>query len=83
MTRLRVKVHTPYEPINPKVLSLIVPSYNSAINKWLSRENVDGIITSQDGETLGYTDAKTGKQLTLSLPPLAREASALLQQLGY
>jgi hypothetical protein len=76
-------MHTPATPINPNALTIISPSYNRTQNSWLSREDVTGIITSKNGETLEYLDARTGKTTQHQLPPLAREASALLQQLGY
>jgi hypothetical protein len=81
--RLRVVMHTPAAPINPNVMTIISPSYNRTQNAWLQRDEVTGIITSEDGENLKYTNARTGKTTKHQLPPLAREASVLLQQLGY
>jgi len=81
--RLKVVTHTPATPINPNALTIISPSYNRTQNAWLQRENVTGIVTSKDGETLEFTDARTGKTTQHKLPPLAREATALLEQLGY
>lgn len=81
--RLKIVMHTPATPINPNAMTIISPSYNRTQNAWLSREDVTGIVTSQDGETLEYTDARSGRTTKHQLPPLAREASALLQQLGY
>jgi hypothetical protein len=81
--RLRVVIGTPEQMPDPRALTLFIPSWSSEINRWLDRENVDGVCHAHDASHFTYISAADGETTQYELPALPRVVNELIHELGY
>jgi hypothetical protein len=81
--RSRVVISTAERMSDPRVINIYIPSYSSEVNSFLDRAGVTGVIRAHDGEHGTFVDAVTGVVTPLTLPPMPKAASDLIEQLGY
>jgi hypothetical protein len=79
--QLRCEVHTVNEHRDARALTIWVPSWNSQLNRYLDRDQVDGCINAISATEFDYTNAT--KTTRISLPPFPSAIDEALDQLGY